>query len=171
MARVVIFAEKLYQDLELWYPYYRLKEAGHEVIVAGPEAGKTYEGKYGYPVKTDVSCSELSADTFDAVVIPGGFAPDYMRRNPNAVPFIKTLYEQGGIVAAICHGVWLLASAEIIEDKRVTSFFAIKDDVVHAGGEWEDSETVVDGRIITARKPDDLPSFLKAVLQALEERK
>lgn len=169
MKRIAILAENLYEELELWYPTYRLREAGHHVTILGPKAGEVYRGKFGYPVRVDRPIAEADASEFDAIIIPGGFAPDYLRRDPTCVPFIKNVWDKGGIVGAICHGVWLPASAEIIQGKRITSFFAIKDDIVHAGGLWEDSEVVQDGKLITARQPEDLPAFLRAILRTLEE--
>lgn len=169
-ARVAVLVEQMYEELEVWYPALRLREAGHEVVFVGPKAGEAYKGKYGYPATSDLALCDAAADDFDAVVVPGGFAPDYLRRDPHAVPFVRAMWDQKKIVAAICHGVWLPASAEIVKGKRVTSFFAIKDDVVHAGGKWEDAETVRDGNLITARKPSDLPFFTKTLVDALAER-
>lgn len=166
--RVALFAENLYQDLELWFPFYRLREEGAEVMIIGSGSSPTYHGKYGYPVTVDASIDRVNADTFDAVVIPGGFAPDYMRRSPAMIAFVKTMHENGKIVAAICHGGWMLASAEIIEGKTVTGFFAIKDDLRHAGAHVVDKEVVRDGTIITSRNPDDLPAFCATIIEALE---
>jgi len=165
--RAVILLEQQYQDLEFWYPYYRLKEAEYEVVVIAPKTGETYAGKYGYPAEADLAAVDARAEDFDAVIIPGGFAPDYMRRHPVMVEFVKTMGDSGKLVAAICHGVWLPASTGLVEGKRATSFFAIKDDVVNAGGLWEDSEVVRDGNLITSRKPEDLPAFLRTILEAL----
>lgn len=165
----MLIAEQ-YEELEVWYPALRLREAGYEVVFVGPEEGATYPGKHGYPATVTLSLARAKADDFDAVIIPGGFAPDYLRRNPHAVPFVKAMGESGKLVAAICHGVWLPASSGLVRGRRVTSFFAIRDDVVNAGGLWEDSETVRDENLITARKPDDLPSFLRALIAALKEQ-
>lgn len=164
--RVAILVERMYEELEVWYPALRLREAGHEAVFVGPKAGETYNGKYGYPVEAQLALHDAAAERFDAVLIPGGFAPDYLRRDPDAAPFVRAMWDAGKIVAAICHGVWLPASAEIVKGRRVTSFFAIKEDIVHAGGVWEDSETVRDGNLITARKPSDLPLFTKTLLDA-----
>ena len=166
--QVAVLAEKTYEDLELWYPKLRLQEAGFAVSVIGPDKSSTYVGKYGYPVKPDIGISEAVASQFAAVVIPGGFAPDYMRRVPAMVKFVRDVWSNGGIVAAICHGAWMAASADIIRGKHITSFFAIKDDIVNAGGLWEDSEVVADGNLITSRKPEDLPAFLNAILSKLQ---
>lgn len=167
MAKIALLLENAYQDLEVWYPTLRLRETGHEVVFVAPQAGETYMGKYGYPAVSDLAIADTKIDDFDAVIIPGGFAPDYMRRVPAMVEFVRDMWNADKVVAAICHGGWMLASAEIIEDKKLTSFFAIKDDLVHAGATWVDEETMVDGKLITARKPEDLPAFCKAILEAL----
>lgn len=166
--KVVILIEDMYNEFEFWYPFYRLKEAGAAVVTAG--AGKDqYTSKAGLPAKADADVREISAAAFDAVVIPGGYAPDIMRRHPAMVTLVKDMAAAGKVVAAICHAGWMLASAEILAKRRVTSFFAIKDDLIHAGADWVDEEVVVDGNLITSRTPDDLPAFMKAVIKALSE--
>ena len=165
--RVAIFAEDLYEDLELWYPLLRLQEEGAETVVVGPGGAKEHHGKYGYPVTVDKAIREVEVGQFDAVIIPGGYAPDRMRRHAAMVTFVREMAHQGKIVAAICHGGWMLASAEVVAGKTVTSFFAIKDDLVHAGAIYKDAEVVVDGNLITSRKPADLPAFLAAIIAAL----
>ncbi|MFZ5450152.1 MAG: type 1 glutamine amidotransferase domain-containing protein [Thermodesulfobacteriota bacterium] len=166
--RVAIFAEDLYEDLELWYPLLRLKEEGAETVVVGPGHARTHHGKYGYPVSVDKAIKDVQAGQFDAVIIPGGYAPDRMRRYAAMVNFVREMAHQNKIVAAICHGGWMLASAEVVAGKTVTSFFAIKDDLVHAGAIYKDSQVVVDGNIITSRQPSDLPAFLEAIITAVE---
>lgn len=165
--RVAILAETLYQDQELWYPFFRLKEAGAEVLVVGSGSAKTYTSKFGYPVTVDKNASEVQAVDFDAVIIPGGYAPDHMRRYPEMIALVRQAYNRGKIVAAICHGGWMLASAQILKDRKVTAFFAIKDDLVHAGAEFVDQEVCIDGNIITSRQPEDLPAFMRAILAGL----
>jgi protease I len=165
--RVAIFAEDLYEDLELWYPLLRLQEEGAEVVVVGPGDAKEHHGKYGYPVAVDQAISEVDVKRFDAVVVPGGYAPDRMRRSAGMVAFIREMAHNGKVVAAICHGPWMLASAEVVTGKTVTGFFAIKDDLVHAGATYRDAEVVVDGNLITSRRPADLPAFLDAIITAL----
>lgn len=165
--RVAIFAEQQYQDLELWYPYYRLREEGAGVTVVGSGTAREYHGKYGYPVKVDKNIDEVRAEDFDALIIPGGFAPDYMRRNEVMVQFVRDMHAEGKIIAAICHGPWMLASAEVVSGKNVTSFFAIKSDLAHAGALWQDKEVVVDGTFVTSRNPQDLPAFCQAIIRAL----
>ena len=166
--KVVIPVESLFNTFEFWYPYYRLKEAGADVTVVGSGSADTYTGKPGTEVKVDVSIAQVSADDFDGMVIPGGYAPDIMRRYPKMVQLVKDLFDGGKVVAAICHAGWMLASAKILQGRTVTSFFAIKDDLVHAGAEWVDQEVVVDGNLITSRTPDDLPAFMRAVIAALK---
>lgn len=165
--RIAILAEDLYQDLELWYPLLRFREAGAEVSVVGSGRAKEHTGKFGYPVVVDKSAQEVSADQFEAVVIPGGYAPDHMRRYPAMVSLVRDAALKGKVVAAICHGGWMLASAQVLKGKTVTSFFAIKDDLVHAGANFVDVEVAVDGNLITSRKPEDLPAFCRAIIAAL----
>jgi protease I len=165
--RVAILVEQLYQEMEVWYPYYRLLEEGAKVSVIGSGTAREYPSKLGYPIKVDHDADMVKPADYDAVVIPGGYAPDHMRRFPKMVELVRKVHEQGGIIAAICHAGWMLASADIVRGVKCTSFFAIKDDLIHAGAKWEDSEVVVDNRIITSRKPDDLPAFCRELIKAL----
>ncbi|HKJ15326.1 MAG: type 1 glutamine amidotransferase [Desulfobulbaceae bacterium] len=165
--KVFILVETIYNDLEFWYPYYRLKEAGAEVIVVGPMGGMVYNGKAGLPVKADAGMADVTAADCDGLIIPGGYAPDHMRRHPQMVQLVRDCVESGKIVAAICHAGWMLASADVLHGRTVTSFFAIRDDLVHAGATFVDQEVVVDGNIITSRTPDDLPPFMRAIISAL----
>ncbi len=166
--KVAIPVENLFNTFEFWYPYYRLKEAGAEVVVVGSGSAETYTGKPGTEVTVNAGIDQVDAASFDGVVIPGGYAPDIMRRYPKMVQLVKDLHESGKVVAAICHAGWMLASAEILKGKTITSFFAIKDDLVHAGANWVDEEVVVDGNLITSRTPDDLPAFMRAVIDAMK---
>jgi protease I len=165
--RIAIMLEQIYEDPEFWYPYYRFLEAGAEVVVIAPEV-KEYKSKYGYPAKADKSAADADPGSFNAVIIPGGFSPDHMRRSPDMVKFLKTAYEQGKIIAAICHGPWMLASVGAVKDHEVTSFFSIKDDLVNAGGHYVDREVVRDGNIITSRTPKDLPAFCREIIDSLK---
>lgn len=169
--KVAVLVEDLYENLELWYPVLRLREEGAEVFIVGPRGGETYKSKEGYPAKADKSAEEVNADEIDAVIVPGGYAPDRMRRHQSMVKLVREAFEKGKIVAAICHGGWMLAEADIVRGRTVTSFFAIKTDMVNAGANWVDKEVVRDGNIITSRVPSDLPSFMRAIIDALTEMK
>ena len=167
--KVAVLVDQMYQEMEVWVPIYRLQEAGVEVITVGAEAGKTYPSKLGYPCTAQKSYSEVSADDFDGVVVPGGFAPDHIRRHPKANQLVADINAQGKLVAAICHGPWVLCSAYgMLKGRKVTSFFAIKDDVVNAGATWVDEPAVIDGTLVSARVPKDLPAFARAMLSVLE---
>ena len=166
--KIAILIEDMFNAYEFWYPYYRLKEAGAQVVVIGTGSAEVYQGKPGTTAKPDVSVDQISAEDFDGVVIPGGYAPDHLRRYPQMVQLVKDLFDGGKVVAAICHAGWLLASAKILPGRTVTSFFAIKDDIIHAGAHWVDEEVVIDGNLITSRTPDDLPAFMRAVIAALK---
>ncbi|MBM4274281.1 MAG: DJ-1/PfpI/YhbO family deglycase/protease [Deltaproteobacteria bacterium] len=165
--RIAILAEDLYQELELWYPLLRFRGAGAEVVVVGSGRTKVHNSKYGYPVEVDKSAQDVNADQFDALIVPGGYAPDHMRRYPAMVSLVRDMALKGKVVAAICHGGWMLASAKVIQGKTVTAFFAIRDDLEHAGANFVDVEVAVDGNIITSRKPEDLPAFCRAIIAAL----
>lgn len=165
--RVAVLAEDLFEDLELWYPAIRMREAGASVTLVGTRAGATYHGKYGLPAKADISADQAKASDFDAVIIPGGYAPDRLRRYPAVLKLVQEAFDQGKVVAAICHAGWVPISARIVKGKHLTSFSAIRDDLVNAGARWEDREVVVDGNLITSRTPDDLPAFCQAIIRAL----
>ena len=165
--RVAVLAENMYEDLELWYPLIRLREAGAEVSVVAPTAGATYKSKHGLEVKADMSAEDAKARQFDAVVIPGGFAPDYMRRSEAMVRFVKDAYSEGKVIGAICHAGSMLVSAGVLKGKTVTCYKSIKDDVTNAGGIYVDKAVVRDGGLITSRVPDDLPAFCTEIISAL----
>jgi deglycase len=139
--------------------------------MVGPEAGQTYPSKLGYPAKSDKAARDVSADDFDLLVIPGGYAPDHIRRCEPMIRLARTMAEQGRVVAAICHGPWVLCSTQALKGRKTTCFFAIKDDVINAGGKYVDAEVIRDGNIITSRKPDDLPAFMQTIIQAVNEAK
>ncbi len=165
--KIIILVEKMYNDREFWYPYYRLKETGAEVRVVAPKSGATYKGAAGIEVQSEAAAGEVNPDDYDALVIPGGYAPDHMRRDPAMVELVRRMAAGGRVVAAICHAGWMLVSADVLKGKKATAFFAIRDDIVNAGAEWVDQEVVVDGNLITSRQPDDLPAFLKAIIAAM----
>ncbi len=164
--RFVILVDTQFNDHEYWYPYFRLREAGAEITAVAAKAGQTYSGKYGTPVKSDKTPADINVKDFAGIVIPGGYAPDHMRRDQGMVELVRAFDQQGKIIAAICHAGWMLVSAGVLKGRKVTSFFAIKDDLVNAGALWEDGEVVVDGNMVTSRTPDDLPAFMRAIIAA-----
>jgi protease I len=165
--KIALLVDNIYQEMEVWYPLYRLREAGAQVVTVGAKAGETYASKLGYPVHCDKSYDEVSAAQFDGVVVPGGYAPDHIRRHAKANQLVRDMDAQGKLVAAICHAAWVLCSADILKGRKATCFFAIKDDVIHAGAHWVDAEVVVDRNLVTSRKPDDLPAFCRAMIAVL----
>jgi protease I len=168
--RIAILAEDNYEDLELWYPLLRMREAGAEVSVVGMTGVDAYHSKHGYPVKVTVAASAAVEIDFDAVIIPGGYAPDRMRRHPPMLDLVRRTFQRGGLVAMICHAGWVPISAGIIEGKKVTSTPAIKDDLINAGAQWIDLEAVQDGNLISSRGPEDLPAFCQAIIAALRRQ-
>jgi protease I len=168
MKKVVLFVEEVYEDLELWYPKIRLEEEGFKVVIAGPVAGHVYRGKHGYPCKSDISFAEAKAQSFDAVVIPGGFAPDRLRRSLDVLHIVKEACAKNNVLAFICHGGWVPISAKVLKGKKVTGTVAIKDDLENAGAIWVDAEVVVDGNLISSRTPADLAPFCKAIIGRLK---
>jgi protease I len=164
---VLFFAAPLYEDLELWYPKIRLEEEGARTVVAGL-GERTYQGKRGYPITVDAGVDDVAARDFDGLVIPGGYAPDILRRSPRVLQLVREIFQAGKPVAFICHAGWVPISAGILRGKRGTSVGAIKDDLVNAGLLWEDSPVVVDGNLISSRTPADLPAFSKALIAALK---
>ena len=167
-TKVLFLAGPLYEDLELWYPKIRLEEEGVTTTVAGL-GDRTYQGKRGYPVTVDVDVDQVSADDYDALVIPGGFAPDQLRRSEKVLQVTREIYRAGKPVAFICHAGWVPISAKILKGKRATSVRAIKDDMENAGVVWEDAAAVVDGNLISSRTPADLPQFCRALIAALRK--
>lgn len=168
MKRILALVDEIYEDLELWYPKLRLEEEGWRVIVAGPAAERTYPGKHGYPCASDAAIADQSADDFDALLVPGGFAPDKLRRDPHVLELVRTFNNQGKPIAHICHAGWILISADVLRGRRATSTPGIKDDMINAGAEWVDQPVVIDGNQISARRPPDLPAFAKALVDALQ---
>lgn len=165
--RVGIFVEQDYQDLEVWYPALRLREERAETLFVGSGSAGSYRGKFGYPVDVDTTVHNLGIGDVDAIVIPGGWAPDFMRREPKIAEFVGAFDAAGKAIACICHGGWILASAGILRGRTATSFSAIKDDMINAGCHWVDEEVVVDRNLITSRKPEDLPAFCRELIRLL----
>jgi protease I len=166
---IAVMVDQMYQVLEVWYPYYRIKEAGYQVHLIAAEADKEYYSKEGYPCVSQISVKDVGVDDYDCMIVPGGFAPDFMRRSPDVIKFANDMVNADKVIAAICHGGWLLCSTKIYKGRKATCFMAIKDDITNAGAQYVDQECVVDGNLITSRKPDDLPAFCKAILKALKK--
>ena len=164
---LLTFVDDVYEDLELWYPLLRLREAGFETRLAAHEL-RRYDGKHGYPAKSDLLLTDARSEDFCGLLIPGGFMPDKLRRDANVLALTREMFEQGKMVAFICHGGWIPISAKIIDGKRVTGSLGIKDDLENAGGIWLDEPVVVDGNIISSRTPRDLAPFAKAMVDFLQ---
>jgi protease I len=168
--RFLTFVGDIYEDLELWYPKLRLIEAGATVVVAGEKAEGKYTGKNGYPCTADAAISRMRATDFDGVVVPGGFMPDKLRRDRDVLQLIRNFDEAGKLIAAICHGGWIPISAGVYRGVRVTGSAGIKDDLINAGGVWEDASVVIDRHFVSSRKPDDLPDFCRGILQVMASK-
>ena len=166
--KVAIFTEDLYEDVEFWYPFYRLKEAGHRPVVIGSGRKEVFQGKHGVLNKAEMSIKEARSSDFGAVIVPGGYAPDKMRLHPEFTQMVRLMYDEGKLVASICHGPWILASAGILSGRKVTCWPSLKDDMMNAGARFIDQEVVIDGNIITSRMPDDLPAFMAEIIRYLD---
>jgi protease I len=165
---IAVLVEQDYQDMEVWYPTYRLREAGATVILTGTGSASEYKSKHGYPAKMDSTADKVDASKLDGIVIPGGWAPDRLRQYPAVLNLVRSIMSANKPVACICHGGWVLASADVVRGKKLTSYIAIKDDMIHAGAHWQDGEVVVDQNLVTSRKPDDLPAFMREFIKLLE---
>lgn len=164
---LLTFVDDIYEDLELWYPKLRMIEAGATVVVAGPVAKQRYTGKNGYPCVADTTLDAVQSSDFHGLIVPGGFMPDKLRRDPQVLRLVREFAAAGKLVAAICHGGWIPISAGVYRGVRVTGSLGIKDDLVNAGAIWEDAPVVVDRHFVSSRKPDDLPDFCRGILQVL----
>jgi protease I len=165
--KVAIMLAEQYQVIEVWYPYYRLKESGIDCDFIAAEANREYPSKEGYPCRSTVAAKNARIEDYSCMIVPGGFAPDFMRRSDDMIKLANDMVNAGKIIAAICHGPWLLCSTKILKGKTATCFMSLRDDVKNAGAKYVDEECVVDGNLITSRKPDDLPAFCEAILKAL----
>lgn len=165
--KVIQLVSDDFEDLELWYPVLRLREEGAEVVIAGEEKGKTYKGKYGVPVVSDLSFDEVNVDEFHALLVPGGWAPDKLRRYPQVLQMVREMHEKEKIIGQICHAGWVLISAKILDGRKVTSTPGIKDDMENAGAVWVNEPVVVDGNIVSSRRPPDLPDYLREFIKVL----
>ena len=167
MKKIAILVADFYDDNELYYPYYRLQEAGFLVHLIGAIKGQGYKSKHGMLATSDFSANEVNPADYDGLVIPGGFSPDYMRRSSDIVNFAKAFADAKKPIAAICHGPWLMASVCDLKGRKLTSYYSIKDDLVHAGAIYVDAPVVVDGNYVTSRTPKDLPVFLPAFIHLI----
>ncbi len=169
IKKIAILATNGFEDAELIYPQIRLKEAGYTVDLISLTKAEI-KGKNGYPLIPDLTVNDAKVENYDGIIIPGGtINPDNLRRNQKALDLVKSINDQGKLVAAICHAGWVLISAKIVKGRKATSFFAIKDDMVNAGAKFEDTSVVIDNNLITSRMPADLPDFMKAVLKFLDK--
>lgn len=166
--RVLMLVADEYEDLELWYPKLRLAEAGAHVTVAGPEADRLYQGKHGYPCVSDAAIEMMESPDFQAIVLPGGWMPDKLRRNEKVLELIREFADAGKVVAAICHGGWIPISAGVYDGVHVTGSPGIRDDLVNAGAIWEDAPVVIDRYFVSSRKPADLPDFCRAIIDLMQ---
>lgn len=164
--KILLLVEELFEDLEFYYPKIRLGEEGINVVVAGPEK-RVYHGKKGLPAEPDITFGQINPDEYDGVVIPGGFAPDKLRRYQEVLNLLKRYDQEKKLIAFICHAGWVLISAKILKGRKATSFSAIKDDMVNAGADWEDAALVIDGNFVSSRTPADLGEFSKGILKIL----
>ncbi|QDS89575.1 Putative cysteine protease YraA [Rosistilla ulvae] len=165
--KILVFVGDIYEDLELWYPKLRLIEAGARVVVAGPAANTNYAGKNGYPCTSDAAIDDMDAADFTGLVVPGGFMPDKLRRDPKVLQIVRDFHEAGKPIGAICHGGWIPISAGVYKGIRVTGSPGIKDDLINAGAIWEDAAVVIDRNHVTSRRPDDLPDFCRGLIEVL----
>ncbi|MBC7450706.1 MAG: type 1 glutamine amidotransferase [Cytophagales bacterium] len=166
--RVLSFVYHEFEDLELWYPILRLREEGFEVVLAGEEKDITYIGKYGVPAISDIGYSEVQSTEFDALLVPGGWAPDKIRRSPKALQIVQEMHAANKTIGQICHAGWVLISAKILKGYTVTSTPGIKDDMENAGGIWVDKPAVADRNIVSAQRPPDLPAYMKLYIENLK---
>ncbi|HAC92941.1 MAG TPA: protease [Planctomycetaceae bacterium] len=169
-VKVLAFVGDIYEDLELWYPKLRLMAAGAQVVVAGPEARVSYLGKHGYPCVADTSIGQCNATEYNAVLLPGGFMPDKLRRDEKVKSLIRQFAADGKCVAAICHGGWMAISAGVYRGVQVTGSLGIKDDLENAGAIWVDAPVVVDRNFVSSRFPDDLPVFAEAMINVISQQ-
>ena len=157
-----------FEDLEFWYPTFRLREAGHTVDVLGEEAAKTYRGKYGVPAESTHSFNDVAADSYDALLVPGGWAPDKLRRFAHVLELVRAMDRDGKVIGQICHAGWVLISAGILKGRTVTSTPGIRDDMENAGATWVDRPVVTDRNLVSSRRPPDLPEYGRALVEALD---
>ncbi|MBM7571153.1 type 1 glutamine amidotransferase domain-containing protein [Aquibacillus albus] len=168
--KVIALVDEDFEDLELWYPVLRLREEGAEVDLVGKEANQKYIGKYGVPATSDKAFSDVDPSDYDAILVPGGWAPDKLRRFPEVLDFVRHMNDHQKLIGQICHAGWVLISADILQGKKVTSTPGIKDDMTNAGASWSDEAVVVDGHLVSSRRPPDLPPYVKVFADKLAEQ-
>jgi len=168
--KIIALVEEEFEDLELWYPIYRLREEGAIVHLVGLEKGKTYTGKYGVPAVSDYKFSDIHVEDYDAILVPGGWAPDKLRRYDEVLDFVRHMDAAKKPIGQICHAGWVLISADILKGVNVTSTPGIKHDMINAGGNWTDEAVVVDGHIVSSQRPPDLPPYVKAFADLLADK-
>ncbi|MGX7197751.1 type 1 glutamine amidotransferase domain-containing protein [Enterococcus olivae] len=166
--KIIALVDTDFEDLELWYPVHRLREEGAQVDLVGEEAKKTYIGKYGVPAESDYAFSEIDPADYDAILVPGGWAPDKLRRFPEVIEMVKHMDDHKKPIGQICHAGWVLISANILQGKTVTSTPGIKDDMTNAGATWVDTPAISDGHIVSSRRPPDLPDYMREFIQVME---
>jgi protease I len=164
---IVSLVHDQFEDLELWYPVLRLREAGSKVLLAGEKAGDLYHGKYGVPATADLAFGAVDPDETDALLVPGGWAPDKLRRFPEVLELVRFMFQASKPVGQICHAGWVLISAGVLEGYKVTSTPGIKDDMTNAGAKWLDEPVVVDRNLVSSRRPPDLPDYLRELIKLL----
>jgi protease I len=165
--RAVILVEDIYEDMEFWYPYYRLKEADYKVTVVAPKKNHMYTSKHGYPVESEAEPTEIDPGDVDVLVVPGGYAPDKLRRYDEILGLVRESYTNGAVVAMICHAAWVPISAGITDGKKATCVSAIKDDLINSGAQYVDAPLMIDQRIVSSRTPADLPVFVKGIIDTV----
>lgn len=170
LGKIAILIDEGFEDSEFIYPYYRLQEAGYDMKIVGSKAEETYHGKHGVPFKAEFSPEQVNIDDYVGLVIPGGRAPDHMRINEGLVKLVKSAFDKGKVVAAICHGAQMLIEADVIRGKRATCWYSVATDLKNAGGIYEDSPVVVDGKLVTSRFPADLPHFCSKTIEVLKSK-
>ena len=168
--KIINLAHHQFEDLELWYPVLRLREEGVTVHIAGEKAGQKYYGKHGVEAEADISFADMDPEKYHGVLIPGGWAPDKLRRYPEILEFIRKMDEQGKPIGEVCHAGWVLISAGILNERRVTSTPAIRDDMENAGAQWLDEAVVIDQNLISSRRPIDLPVYMKTYIDVLKRK-
>jgi len=168
--KIIALVDNDFEDLELWYPVHRVREEGAQVDLVGAEAHKTYTGKYGVPAESDYAFGDIEIANYDAILVPGGWAPDKLRRFPEVIAFVQKMDQAEKIIGEICHAGWVLISADILQGKKVTSTPGIKDDMTNAGATWIDTPVVTDGHIVSSRRPPDLPDYMREFIAVLEKK-